>query len=224
MIPYLTMPELTTEAVDQLLLVEQLAWAAPGANITAAREKIEARLRCWREGVTLGLVGDKPAGSQYAFRINWPSDISVLTTWDAATCEGWYDKIHDPAGDTGFLVGVGVVPEFRGIRFVCDSHWEGERKFSELLIARTLATLFNGGVRQVIACARIPAYHQWPDLSVSQYCALRRGDGKLFDPVLRFHEGMGARVVKPVAYAMDDLESRDGGAWVLYERSLEWYR
>jgi hypothetical protein len=152
-------------------------------------------------------------------------------------------------GNTGFLVGVGVVPQVRGKRYgrVCvakgpeygpahlvafepgvevPSHpelvshlrWHGCYKISELLIARTLDTLFDAGVQHVIGNARVPAFHQRPDMHISDYCRLRRPDGKLFDPVLRFHERMGAEVLKPVEYSMEDTESRNAGCWVIYRR------
>jgi hypothetical protein len=115
-------------------------------------------------------------------------------------------------------VGVGVTPSFRGERFQHHLRWPGSLRLSELLIARTLDTLFASGVRQVIGNARIPGYHLRPDLDVDAYCRLRREDGKPFDPVLRFHERMGARVLKPVPYSLEDAESLNAGCWVTYER------
>ena len=89
-------------------------------------------------------------------------------------------------------------------------------RISELLIAVTLDNLFQLGVEQIIGNARIPGYHLRPGLTVEEYCQLRRGDGKLHDPVLRFHERMGAEILKPVPYSMEDPESRNAGCWVIY--------
>lgn len=209
-------PKITAEYIAALCEVEKLAWSSPGENIEANPEKIRQRLESFSQGVTLALVGEKAAGSQYSFLFNWDGNLEKLTTWDEMTSEGWTNKVHNAEGNTGFLVGVGVVPEFRGQLFetnVC----AGKHKISESLISYTLEKLFAGNVGSVVACARIPLYHTWPDLTVAEYCKLRREDGKLYDPVLRFHERLHAKLIKPVAYAMEDAESMNGGCFVQYQ-------
>lgn len=202
-----------------LVEIEKRAWCTPGENIEASQEKLRRRLSPqFGQTAVLAMVGDKPAGSQYAFRFNWDEDVERLSSWDEYTAHGWTEKVHVPSGHTGFLVGVGVVPEFRGKKFAHDLRWKGEYKISELLIATTLEEQFSKPwVRRVIANARIPGYCTQPSLSVEEYCALRRPDGKLYDPVLRFHERMGARILKPVPFSMEDAESLNAGCWVLYE-------
>lgn len=210
------------EDIDLLLEVEKLAWDTPGENISASREKISRRIpkEEGTESVVLATMHGEPAGSQYAFRFDWSFHKSTLTSWDEHTKCGWTHLVHRPNGNTGFLVGVGVVPQFRGIRVDHALRWQGQYKIAELLIAVTLDNLFspaNGqGVQCVIANARIPFYHKRAELSVEDYCALRREDGELFDPVLRFHERMGAKLIKPVVFSMEDTESLNGGCWVMY--------
>jgi len=210
----------SVEDMDFLVEVEKLAWSSPGKNIEACRQKLQARVESHSKGqsVVLALIDGVAAGSQYAFRFNWDENVNNLRSWDEYTAEGWTDKVHDPQGSTGFLVGVGVVPTFRGTKVIHNLRWPGEYKISELLIAATLDNLFGGGVRQVIANARIPAYCQHPEMDVGAYCAFRREDGRLFDPVLRFHERMGAKMLKPVPYSMEDKESRNAGCWVIYKQ------
>ena len=215
------------EQVMSLCEVEEKAWASPGENISASKEKLLARIA--QEGETMSTVlavaDGKAAGSQYAFRFNWDGNIENLESWDEYTCEGWTNKVHQNDGHTGFLVGVGVVPEFRGIKIEHQFRWPGKYKISELLIAITLDNLFGIGETQgvdlVIANARIPFYHKKPELSVEEYCALNREDGAPFDPVLRFHKKMGAQIIKPVAFSMEDAESLDGGCWVQYNHSFQ---
>ncbi|OGZ96562.1 MAG: hypothetical protein A3J10_01100 [Candidatus Sungbacteria bacterium RIFCSPLOWO2_02_FULL_54_10] len=175
-----------------------------------------------------------PAGSQYAFRCEWDGNPASLSSWDAHTANGWTDIVHRPDGNTGFLVGVGVVPKYRG-DFFRHNHlapaypwggrrlekrggpgWEKPMRVSELLIAVTLDNLFRLGVVQIIGNARIPGYHLHGALTPQEYCRLRREDGKLQDPVLRFHERMGAEILKPVLYSMEDPESCNAGCWVIY--------
>jgi len=225
--------------IDYLVEVEKLAWSSPGENIEACREKLEMRVRSHHgnQSVVLAIVGDEPAGSQYAFQFNWDQNIAGLSSWEEYTAGGWTNRVHVPGGNTGFLVGVGVVPKFRGIKVKHNLRWPGEYKISELLIAQTLDNLFREpspetgdyfGLQQVIANARIPFYHKFIESGQTQsfrslhdYCSLRREDGKLFDPVLRFHERMGAKIIKPVEYSMEDAESLNGGCWVMYQHPFE---
>ena len=214
-------PNRSVEHLALLADVERLAWNSPGEHIAATSEKIDSRLRCFSGGVTLATVNGAAAGSQYAFRMQWDGNPETLTTWDEMTNQGWYDRVHNLHGNTGFLVGVGVVPQFRGELMHHNLCWSGAYKLSELLIARTLAVLFNAGVSQVIGCARVPLYHRFSEFTAVQYCALRRPSSDLVDPVLRFHERMGARMLKSVVGAMEDPESLHAGCWVVYHRPFE---
>lgn len=208
--------------LGMLIDVERRAWGTTGGEeLEASSSKIAARLESFREGIALATVNKIPAGSQYAFRFDWNGDPTSLSSWEEWTAHGWTDNVHLPEGNTGFLVGVGVNPEFRGEEFWHNLRFKNPMRISALLIARTLDTLFGLGVERVIANARIPFYHVRPEMRVEEYCALRRDDGEFYDPVLRFHERMGARILKPVEYSMEDKESRNGGCWVLYAHPYE---
>lgn len=222
-------PETNPEDVSKLVQVEQLAWDLGGENLAASEAKIVARITAFQQGVTIAIAetcspenttsSGEIAGSQYAFVTNWNGDLDNLTSWDDLTNEGQYHEVHNLSGNTGFLVGVGVVPDFRGQKFY--HNWAGSDnpfKVSELLIAKTLDTLFEAGVKQVIGNARVPAYHTMPGLGINEYCQTRRDDGKLYDPVLRFHERMGGKVLKPAEYSMEDPQSLNAGCWVIYEQ------
>ncbi len=211
----------TDDVLSELLLVEAEAWGTGGENIGASSEKLSRRIASFSRGVSLARTEDgSVAGSQYAFRFNWNGDPNLLTSWDDLTACGWTDKVHVCGGNTGFLVGVGTLPRFRQMAFGHRLRWKRPLRASELLIAVTLDNLFPG-VTSVIGNARVPAYHQRPDLSIEEYCRLRREDGKLFDPVLRFHERMGATILKPVVYSMEDPASRNAGCWVTYRQPFE---
>lgn len=202
-----------------LIEVEKLAWNTRGKDLEASAEKIQARLDSFPNGITLATVNHQPAGSQYSFRFHWDGDKEKLTSWDEATNYGWINKSHQSTGHTGFLVGVGVIPEFRNqlTKHNQTNLWPNDHKISELLIAFTLEKLFNAGVTAVIANARTPWYHKQPQLSIQKYCQLQRADGKPYDPVLRFHLRMGAQILKPVTFALDDAESLNAGCWVIYQ-------
>jgi hypothetical protein len=201
--------------VKGLCDIEHAAWSLPGEVIEAEPRKIEKRVETGQV-VTIARVGGQPAGSQFAFKFNWNGNVETLTTWDDLTANGWTDKVHVPDGNTGFLVGVGVVPKFRQDVFE-NNLVESPQRISQLLLVNTFIKLHQEGIRHVVGCARIPFYHQKSVLDIEAYCSYRCDDKKLFDPVLRFHERLGAKIIKPVAYAMDDQESLDGGCWVKYD-------
>lgn len=205
--------------VQNLCEIEESAWSLGGEDICASPEKIKARIESYRKGVSIATYNGMPCGSQYAFRFMWNGQLDVLSTWDEMTCYGNTGTVHLKTGNTGFLVGVGVVPEFRGRVYAHNlSMYTRYHRVSELLIAFTLENLFQDGVSQVIGCARIPWYSKFRRMSVSEYCATQRADGFPYDPVLRFHVRMGAKIVKPVGFAMDDPESLNAGCWVQYDR------
>ncbi|HEV3245434.1 MAG TPA: hypothetical protein VG102_03675 [Candidatus Paceibacterota bacterium] len=218
------------DLLSQLMRIEREAWGAESGELNASGAKIRRRIESFSEGVTLATTELNrerehwtPVGSQFAFRFQWDCDVSRLRSWEEHTANGWTNRVHDPHGDTGFLVGVGVRPEFRQTEFFHSrqNRWGRPMRASMLLIAETLDKLFALGVKQVIANARVPHYHVRPELDVGAYCSLRRVDGLLFDPVLRFHERMGAKILKPVEYSMDDPESHNAGCWVLYQKRFE---
>lgn len=211
--------------LNALMEVETKAWPSDGDNTQATQEKIHHRIESFPQGITLALdsITRKPLGAQYSFRLNWDGNLKKLTSWDELTACGWTNKCHCPEGNTGFLVGVGVVPEARQQAVEHSLRWKEPMRISELLIAKTLDILLGLGAKSVIGNARIPCYHLRPELSVEEYCRLRREDKASFDPVLRFHKRMGAEILKPVPYSMEDPESRDAGCWVIYRQRFESY-
>lgn len=201
--------------VNDLCEVERKAWALPGEIIIAEPRKIKRRVET-KQVVTIARVDGEPAGSQFAFQFDWNGNVDTLTTWDKMTHEGWTDKAHNSDGSTGFLVGVGVISKFRQDVFA-NNLVDSSQRISQLLLINTFRELYQRGVRKVVGCARIPFYHQKPGLAVERFCQLKRSDGLLFDPVLRFHKRLGADIIKPIVYAMDDNQSLNGGCWVRYD-------
>ena len=213
------------ELLRKLMQVETQAWNTVGEDICASSEKIKKRMLKLPNNTLIAydLSSDdrSVAGSQYCFKLDWNGDPTLLTSWDDLTEKGNIEKVHNPKGNTGFLVGVGVVPEYRNKKYGHTLWFKEKYKVSELLIAFALNKLFEANALQVIANARIPHYHLKPEMNVVDYCNYRKDDGKLFDPVLRFHERMGAKILKPVEFSMEDEESRNGGCWVLYTHAFQ---
>ena len=53
------------------------------------------------------------------------------------------------------------------------------------------------GFGALIAPVRPNLKHRYPLVPIERYAGWRRGDGSLFDPWLRIHERLGAKVLRP---------------------------
>jgi GNAT superfamily N-acetyltransferase len=58
------------------------------------------------------------------------------------------------------------------------------------------------GLRALIACVRPTDKHRYPLVPIERYAAWTRDDGLPFDPWLRLHARLGARVVRPAPESM----------------------
>lgn len=130
------------------------------------------QLEQFPEGQVVALVNDKVVGCASSIVINWNNWQSVHT-WDSVTADGSFDT-HDPNGLTLYGAEVFVDPAVRGRRI---GHWlyDARRK-----ICRQL------NLKRVIACGRLPGYHNYAlEMSAESY-AKRVVWGDIIDPVLNF--------------------------------------
>jgi hypothetical protein len=65
---------------------------------------------------------------------------------------------------------------------------------------RTIAEL--EGLTHLIAPVRPSWKHRYPITAIERYVGWRREDGQLFDPWMRVHERLGARVAAPLPHSM----------------------
>lgn len=162
---------------------------------------ISVQQPAWTDADTVTALLDEHAGTG----LNWESvvaDYGFPADWYAATDDGYIAETHDPDGDTGFLIGVGVHPDVQG------------NGFAGHLLNAALAEFDAGGQDLIVGYARAPGYHEH-DVPIDDYVDT---DQAPIDPVIGFHEDNGATVVCPIPGAMpDDAESEGYGALVVYD-------
>jgi len=127
--------------------------------------------------------------------------------WYEATDSGYVLNTHKPDGNTGFLIGVGIIPEARGLKLV------------DKLVEAVLKDAEKKNLKQVIGYVRLPGFHKYSNqITIEEYFNSKREDGQYLDPVSRFHSRMGAKLLCVIPNAMyDDAESHGYGALAWYD-------
>lgn len=141
--------------------------------------------------------------------INWDDIVKMglPKDWYEATDSGNVLKTHKLDGNTGFLIGVGITPEVRGLKLV------------DKLVEAVLKDAKNKNLKQVIGYERLPDFHKYSNqMPIEKYFNAKREDGQYLDPVSRFHSRMGAKLLCLIHNAMyDDKESKGYGALAWYD-------
>jgi ribosomal protein S18 acetylase RimI-like enzyme len=188
----------TIADMDEIMRVEEEAWPA---EIRAPRDKFINRMRYFPAGFFVGLRDGRIMGASTSEIINYDSS-NPPDKWEGITDNGWITKTHNPLGNALYVVSIGVSPD-----------WRCKGLGSKLVQAQKNLTS-EIGLDCLVLGARCPEYHkpEFDSIPVEQYVNLRREDNKLRDMELRFYEGNGLKVIKPVPQYMDeDPECRHYG-------------
>lgn len=161
--------------------VELKSW--PG-GLASAEEQFQARIAAYPEGQWVAEVGGRIVGVTAAQRISPEFLDAGAMTYRRLTDGGRFSRSHDAGGEIYQLVGVGVVPEFRGQQLgrVLVDH--------QIAFARSLST-----VRRILGFTRPARYSRYQQMSIDEYVHARLESGRLVDPVLSFHLDSGADLV-----------------------------
>lgn len=111
---------------------------------------------------------------------------------DEGLPEGWDEQVERSAEQ---LAG-GVAPDTLGaIQIVVDPTRRGGRLAGVMALAMR-ANARAHGFRHVIACVRPTDKHRFPLIPIEDYAFWTRSDGEPFDPWIRLHVRLGARIVR----------------------------
>ena len=116
-------------------------------------------------------------------------------------------SLHLPNGPVIQLLGLNVLPDYQGqglademLRFVL--HW----------------ALLLPGVDRVTGVTRFRDYRRRPGTSIAEYLARHDDKGQQADPVVRFHQGNGAKILGLVPnYRPEDFDNEGCGVLIVYE-------
>lgn len=187
--------------LDNVMGLENKVWP-PGTR--SSREKFENRLRRFPEGFFLAYDERNLIGVSTSQIIKY--DGSTIESWERVTDCGFI-RTHNPNGNALYVVSIGAISRSGGGTALI----QAQKKLAKKL---NLDFLVLG--------SRIPGYDSYckdqVEMPIEKYVKLRREDGELLDPELRFYtrNGLSLREVK-ANYMEDDRESRNYGAimfWV----------
>ncbi len=185
--------------------VEAASWPA---ELASPARTMLARVLAWPEGQLVAEADSRIVGVSTAQRITASFLCEHIASYEALTDQDRFTRSHHPEGEIYQLVGVGVLPDFRGHRL--------GRVLVDEQIARARRL---PGIRRIIGFTRPVGYGQHPDLPVDEYVRWTDESGQPCDPVLAFHLTAGAKLVS----VHPDFRPRDtasGRAGVLIEYPL----
>ncbi|MEW6355372.1 MAG: GNAT family N-acetyltransferase [Planctomycetota bacterium] len=194
--------------IAQAVEVEKACWPAP---LCFARERLASILSTFPDGFLVAETSGNVVGFVTSLRVNRASVVGPYPSWHDITGNGYIAGRHRPDGDCLFVMAVSVYP------FIQDHSIGRQLVHAEVDLARSLP-----GVASVLGYTRIPRYKRKSHLSVEEYLALKRPDGRCFDSVLDFHVSNGAQILKPVPGARPrDEKSLGYGVLISYDAHLK---
>ena len=138
-----------------------------------------------------------------AFQLYWCDDLDTTAAACGSVPLAWDGTVDDlPEGWDGALVrGVegaerGVPPTALCALHVTVSPRHVGRGVSAMVVEEMCALAREHGFDALMAPVRPTLKSRYPRMPIEQYVCWRRGDGLLFDPWMRTHERLGARILK----------------------------
>ena len=189
------------EDLEEIVELENKVWP-PGTR--SPREKFESRLKIFPQGFFLAYNENSLIGASTSQIINY--DGSSIDSWEDITDFGWIRKTHNPEGNALYIVSLGAISR---------SGAGSALMQAQKNLARELDLDF------LVLGSRIPGYDNYcmeeGEISIEEYAKLKRENGEILDPELRFYirNGLSLKEIKP-NYMEDDNESRNYGAIMLW--------
>ena len=186
--------------LNDIVKLENKVWP-PGT--ISPREKFESRLKIFPEGFFLAYKEGDLIGASTSQLVKY--DGLTIESWESITDYGFI-RTHNPKGNSLYVVSLGAISRSGAGSALIQAQ-------KELAIKLDLDFLVLG--------SRIPGYDSYcnerGNISIKKYVKLKREDGELLDPELRFYTRnvLSLKEIKP-NYMEDDKESRNYGAIMLW--------
>jgi len=191
---------MTPDEIEQARIAEIEAWAFIYGDAENAVDNMPI-YRNFPDGFITAFVDGKGAGNLKSFRINLDLHQDIASWRDITS--GGTGSGHDPSGTTLYVSSLGVSPKYRGARL------------GQTLVDHAKDLAIDMGCRQIALGCRVPEYHKHADIPIGDYIRMRREDGQLFDPELRFYSRCGLTFIRPLPEYMsgkdEDPESLNYG-------------
>lgn len=185
------------EDLPALLELENVCWAEP-LRITA--KNIQVRLDQFPEGNFVLEMEGQVAAVIYTQRIH--QDACLMTAFDTSVF-----TLHHPEGAIAQLVKLNVLPEKQQLSL-------GDQLLEFVLLKFHVQT----GIECVQAVTRCRDYSNHRSVTLRNYINMKDSQGRLIDPILRFHQQHGAQVKGLISnYRPYDEENDGNGVLIEYD-------
>lgn len=189
--------------LNKIIELENKIWPE---GTRASREKFESRFKIFPKGFFVAFKDGQMVGVSTSEIINYDVQ-NPPTSWESITDNGFIEKTHIANGSALYVVSIGAISRSGAGSALL----EAQKKLKQKL-----------GLEFLVLGARIPGYDSYYEtkgkIDIQDYVKLKREDGQLLDPELRFYTRNGLKLSKIVSdYMEDDKESRNFGAIVHYK-------
>jgi hypothetical protein len=151
--------------------------------------------RCWRDFPELQFVllgsGDDIVATNNAMPLWWDGS-------DEGLPDGWDDQVIRSIDD----LKAGRAPNTLGALQIVVALAARGGRYSGTMVAAMRSSAIRAGWSALIACVRPTAKDRYPLQPIESYAFWTRDDGLPFDPWIRLHARLGARVVKGAPRSM----------------------
>jgi len=190
----------TFKDLDAVMELENAIWS-PGTR--SPRNKFESRLSRFPEGFFLAYKQDKVIGVSTSQIITYNG--GSINSWEGVTDWGSIST-HNPEGNALYVVSIGSISRSGGGSALIQAQKELVKKLN---------------LDYLVLGSRIPGFDAYcnenGNISIEEYVTLKRENGELLDPELRFYtrNGLSLKEIRP-NYMEDDKESRNYGAIMIW--------
>lgn len=194
--------DMNDKLLDEVIKLENLVWAK---GVRADKNKFKSRLKIFPEGFFLAYNQNKLIGVSTSEIIKYNTS-NFSSSWEKITDNG-YILTHNPKGNALYVVSIGAISRSGGGSFLINAQKNLAKKLD---------------LKFLVLGSRIPYYNSYclkrGEINVEDYVFLRRNNGELFDPELRFYVRNGLKITQVISdYMKDDKESRNYGVIMVWE-------
>jgi GNAT superfamily N-acetyltransferase len=130
-------------------------------------------------------ANDLPIASCFSIPFYWQGDKETLPAgWDKVIESGFLDRSKGINANALSLLAITVAPEYQG------------RGLSKQIVRQMKAHAIDRQLEYLVAPVRPVLKQFYPLAQIAEYADWKTKEGKVFDPWLRVHLSMGARLVK----------------------------
>jgi acyl transferase domain-containing protein/acyl carrier protein/N-acetylglutamate synthase-like GNAT family acetyltransferase len=185
------------EDLSVLQNLEKLCWAK---ELSMPKKVLISRLKDYPEGQFVLQIEGKVVGVIYSQRIRNQEDLHDANSINVA-------RLHDADAPIVQLLAVNIDPKVQ------------ERRLGDQLLEFMLQRCeMIPGIHSVVGVTLCRDFHKQKNIPMAHYIHKRDEWGRIFDPILRFHEVHGASILAPVSgYRSKDNKNEGFGVLVHYD-------